>query len=84
MRRIAYALLGGVIAAMAVLLLVGPGRRCDVTPPCPADSVCPAIRLTGPCSVTGGVVLVSVVAGVVVAFVVWVLVRRVVQRSGGG
>lgn len=74
-RRLAYAVLGGVIAAVALLLLVGPGRRCDVTPLCPADGVCPAIRLAGPCSVTGGVVLASVVAGVVVALVVWGLVR---------
>jgi hypothetical protein len=57
----------GVAAAVTVVLLlaIGPAGRCDVTPPCPPGQFCTAVKIIGPCRLSGGAVAIACATGTV-------------------
>jgi len=62
-RRLVTAAVAALLIAAVVLLVLGPGRRCDRTPPCPPGASCILVRIVGPCPLTITAVVVAVLAG---------------------
>jgi hypothetical protein len=63
----------GVGAALTVVLIlaIGPGRRCDITPQCPPGRFCTAVRIVGPCPLSLGDVGIAVGAGILAGVVMY-------------
>lgn len=61
---ILIAVLYGLTAAFLLTLVLGPGRSCDLTPPCPAGAECTTSRLEGSCPLTAEVVVIGVAGGI--------------------
>lgn len=71
LRWVLASLGAGVVTALLLVATLGPGRTCDLTPPCPpADprssipQACLAIKIVGRCPLTGSVLAVAAISGV--------------------
>jgi hypothetical protein len=62
-RRLLTAAAAGLLIATVLLFILGPGRRCDRTPPCPPGANCITVRIVGPCPVTISAVVVAILVG---------------------
>lgn len=69
-------LLVGAFAGGIAAALLGIGRYCDRTPPCPRAAYCATMRIAGPCGVDSASLLVATAVAVVVAGTVALVLRH--------